>query len=85
MLKKLPFFFILIYAAASAQQSNNPRQALNQVNQTFVIANQCLWNPKTKYFDLHDAKELILLNQNILFWSWENHNFNSNYFYYTYY
>jgi hypothetical protein len=68
MLKRLLFLSLRSCAAASAQQTTNPQQALNQVNQTFVIANQCLWNPNTKYFDLHDAKELILLNQNILFW-----------------
>ena len=63
MSKRLLFLFLLVCAVASAQQSNNPQQALSQVNQTFVIANQCLWNPKTKYFYLNNEKDLILLNQ----------------------
>ena len=68
MSKRVLFLFLFDFAAASAQLPNNSQQDLNQVNQTFVIAYQFLWNPNTKYFDVHDAKELILANQNILYW-----------------
>ena len=40
MIKKLLFLFVFVCAAASAQQSTNPQQALNQVNGTFFIPNQ---------------------------------------------
>ena len=49
MIKKLLFLFVFVCSAASAQQSTNPQQALNQVNGTFFIPNQGQWNRGEKY------------------------------------
>ena len=50
MCKKLLFLLVLICAVTSAQQTNNPKQTLNQVNQTSLIPNPGQQNPKEEYF-----------------------------------
>ena len=49
MCKKLLFLFVLMCAAAGAQQTTNPQQTLNQVSQTYFIPNQGQWSPEVKY------------------------------------
>ncbi len=43
------FLLVLFCAAVSAQQINNPQQALNQTNKSSFIQNKGQWDPQVKY------------------------------------
>lgn len=67
MIKKLLFLFILVCAAASAQQAANPQQALNQVSQTFFIQNKGQWNPEVKYLARIGGMNAWITNSGVVY------------------
>ena len=68
MKRKLLFLLLLLYAATlTAQQSSNPQQTLNQINQTFFIPNQGQWNPEVKYLARIGGMNAWITNSGIVY------------------
>ncbi|MHB8581411.1 MAG: DUF7948 domain-containing protein [Ignavibacteriaceae bacterium] len=67
MLKRLLFLSFLFCATVSAQQTTNPQQTLNQVNQTSFIPNQGQWNPEVKFLARIGGMNAWITNSSVVY------------------
>ena len=67
MRKKLLFLFVLMCEEARAQQSPNPQQTPNQVNQNFFIPNHGQWNPEVKYLARTGGMNAWITNSGVVY------------------
>ncbi len=63
------FLFILSFSATLiAQQSPNPLQALNQVNQNIFIPNKGQCNPEVKYLARVGGRYALITTSSVSIW-----------------